>query len=145
MQKYHKICHITQERYEKLANLGGSGGASGFKDGSMNDSAYDSQISPSVNSPEDTEPGGWSSDEDSCPSSEYESQSRESSAGSTRSGSHGLRRNKTMSQLPPVPTPRNRDNYSQQLTVDIPNSCTYITEVLFLGQTYCFMKMYIVE
>ncbi|XP_060555382.1 serine/threonine-protein kinase Nek10-like isoform X1 [Ruditapes philippinarum] len=122
MQKYHKICHITQERYEKLANLGGSGGASGFKDGNMNDSAYDSQISPLVNSPEDTEPGGWSSDDDSCPSSEYESQSRESSAGSTRSGSHGLRRNKTMSQLPPVPTPRNRDNYSQQLTVDIPNS-----------------------
>jgi hypothetical protein len=57
MQKYHKICHITQERYEKLANLGGSGGASGFKDGNMNDSAYDSQISPLVNSPEDTEPG----------------------------------------------------------------------------------------
>lgn len=123
MQNYHKIFHISQERYEKLANLAGSGGASGFKDGNMNDSAYDSQISPQVNSPEDTEHGGWTSDEDSCQSSEYESQSRESSAGSTRSGGQGpLRRNKTMSQLPPVPTPRNRDHYSQQLTVDIPNS-----------------------
>lgn len=122
MQNYHKIFHISQERYEKLANLAGSGGASGFKDSSMNDSAYDSQISPLVNSPEDTEPGGWSSDDDSCPSSEYESQSRESSAGSTRGGGQSLRRNKTMSQLPPVPTPRNRDTYSQQLTVDIPNS-----------------------
>lgn len=57
MQNYHKIFHISQERYEKLANLAGSGGASEFKDGNMNDSAYDSQMSPSVNSPEDTEPG----------------------------------------------------------------------------------------
>ncbi|KAL4222854.1 Serine/threonine-protein kinase Nek10 [Mactra antiquata] len=124
MLNYHKIFHISQERYEKLANLAGSGGASGFQDNNMNDSAYDSQISPVVNSPEDTEPGGWSSDEeDSYLSSEYDSHSRESSAGSTRSGGQGsLRRNKTMSQLPPVPTPRNKDHYTQQLTVDIPNS-----------------------
>lgn len=57
MQNYHKIFHISQERYEKLANLAGSGGASGFQDGNMNDSAYDSQISPVVNSPVDIEPG----------------------------------------------------------------------------------------
>lgn len=75
--------------------------------------------------------GGWSSDEDdSYLSSEYDSHSRESSAGSTRSGGHGsLRRNKTMSQLPPVPTPRNKDHYSQQLSVDIPNSCKYKIEM----------------
>ncbi|XP_052808823.1 serine/threonine-protein kinase Nek10-like isoform X2 [Mya arenaria] len=125
MQKYHRL-FVSPEHYDKLSNLGGSGGAVGFKEG-LNDSAYDSQISPSVNSPEDTEQGGWTSDDDSCPSSEYESQSRESSAGSSRGGQGGVvRRNKTLSQLPPVPTPRagsaGRDVYSQQLTVDIPHS-----------------------
>ncbi|WAQ94181.1 NEK10-like protein, partial [Mya arenaria] len=104
MQKYHRL-FVSPEHYDKLSNLGGSGGAVGFKEG-LNDSAYDSQISPSVNSPEDTEQGGWTSDDDSCPSSEYESQSRESSAGSSRGGQGGVvRRNKTLSQLPPVPTP----------------------------------------
>lgn len=78
------------------------------------------------------DPGGWTSDDDSCPSSEYESQSRESSAGSSRSvGGHGsLRRQRPGAQLPPVPTPRtalNRDNFSQQLTVDIPYSCKKIS------------------
>ena len=71
--------------------------------------------------------GGWTSDDDSCPSSEYESQSRESSAGSSR-GRGTQRRNRPGAQLPPVPTPRtalNRDHYSQQLTVDIPFSCKY--------------------
>ena len=61
--------------------------------------------------------GGWSSEDESEPSSGSEVPSRESSAGSHKGG-QSLRRLKTLSQLPPVPTPRNQ--YSQ-LTVDIPN------------------------
>lgn len=57
MQKYHRLFQVSPERFDKLANLAGSGGASGFKAGSMNDSAYDSQMSPVVNSLEDTEQG----------------------------------------------------------------------------------------
>ena len=59
MQNYHRLFQVSQERYDKLANLAGSGGASGIKDGIIPDSAYDSQMSPSIHSPaEDTEQGG---------------------------------------------------------------------------------------
>lgn len=57
MQKYHRLFQVSPEGFDKLANLAGSGGACGFKNGAVNDSAYESQISPLVNSPEDTEQG----------------------------------------------------------------------------------------
>ena len=53
MQKYHRLFQVTPEGFDKLANLAGSGGASGFKYGSLNDSACDMHISPQLNSPED--------------------------------------------------------------------------------------------
>lgn len=116
MQNYHRLFLVSQERYDKLSNLAGSGGACGFKDTSISDStSTDSQLSPSVNSVED---GGWSSEDESEPSSGSEVPSRESSAGSYKGG-QSTRRLKGLSQLPPMPTPRNQ--YSQQLTVDIPN------------------------
>ena len=54
MQNYHRLFLVSQERYDKLSNLAGSGGACGFKDTSISDStSTDSQLSPSVNSVED--------------------------------------------------------------------------------------------
>ena len=67
--------------------------------------------------------GGWSSEDESEPSSGSEVPSRESSAGSYKGG-QSTRRLKGLSQLPPMPTPRNQ--YSQQLTVDIPNHGEHI-------------------
>ena len=71
--------------------------------------------------------GGWSSEDESEPSSGSEVPSRESSAGSYKGG-QSTRRHRGLSQLPPVPTPRNQ--YSQQLTVDIPNHGMYIWAVM---------------
>ena len=37
MQKYHQLFQISQEKYDRLANLAGSGGAVGLKDGDVID------------------------------------------------------------------------------------------------------------
>ena len=76
--------------------------------------------------------GSLWSDDDSAPSSECES--RESSAGSSRSGNQSVfRRSKGLSQLPPTPTRTGqiRDQYLQQLSVDIPNSCKFTINLAF--------------
>lgn len=54
MQNYHRLFLVSQERYDRLSNLAGSGGACGFKDSSVSDStSTDSQFSPSITSAED--------------------------------------------------------------------------------------------
>ena len=54
MQNYHRLFLVSQERYDRLSNLAGSGGACGFKDTSVSDStSTDSQFSPSIASAED--------------------------------------------------------------------------------------------
>lgn len=37
MQKYHQLFQISQEKYDRLANLAGSGGAVGLKDSDVID------------------------------------------------------------------------------------------------------------
>ena len=39
MQKYHRLFLVSQERYDRLANLAGSGGAAGLKDSEVLDPA----------------------------------------------------------------------------------------------------------
>jgi len=58
MQQYHRL-FVSPEHYDRLSDLGGSGGATAIKGGGLNDSADDnsSQVSPGVHSPEDTEQG----------------------------------------------------------------------------------------
>ena len=56
MQNYHRLFLVSQERYDRLSNLAGSGGACGLKDTSVSDStSTDSQFSPSITSVEDGE------------------------------------------------------------------------------------------
>ncbi|KAL3832242.1 hypothetical protein ACJMK2_023902 [Sinanodonta woodiana] len=128
MQNYHRLFLVSQERYDKLANLADSGGASGIKDSMMVDSGNFSEQSPKQ-SPKlgtvlrsesrlEADDQGWTSDDESGPSSG--SESRESSAGSTRSNS--LPRHRNLSQLPPTPTSKGPPY--QQLTVDIPSTGT---------------------
>jgi len=39
MQNYHRLFLVSQERYDKLANLASSGGAAGLKNGEIIDPA----------------------------------------------------------------------------------------------------------
>ncbi|XP_046580410.1 serine/threonine-protein kinase Nek10-like [Haliotis rubra] len=143
MQNYHKLFLASQERYDKLANLSASGGAAGFKDSESSDGVFldgmesrKEKVSSSSSSTDhqDTEQEmaeqGWTSDDESCPSSG--SESRESSAGSTRSrGRVSSRKSSSSVPHPPAPsTPKlfrdarrraaKRDPFSL-LTLEIPN------------------------
>jgi hypothetical protein len=40
MQNYHRLFLLSQERYDRLANLAGSGGASDIKDADILDPAF---------------------------------------------------------------------------------------------------------
>ncbi|XP_052258729.1 serine/threonine-protein kinase Nek10-like isoform X2 [Dreissena polymorpha] len=100
MQGYHRLFASPY----RPCNLGDSQG--------LGTSGCDSQQSSALNSPMENESVSWTSDDDSWQSSECDSLSRESSAGSSRGGSQRLH-----SHLPPVPTPH---SLSQQLAVDIP-------------------------
>ncbi|XP_056007896.1 serine/threonine-protein kinase Nek10-like isoform X2 [Ostrea edulis] len=124
IQKYHQLFQISQEKYDRLANLAGSGGAVSLKNGDVVDpSLVEVEFTRALQS-ESLSSGGLSSDEEdeSCPSSECES--RESSAGSTRGTRH----------LPSIPRPphtpktrraERRPKHSQYtlspLSLDIPN------------------------
>ncbi|XP_048237261.1 serine/threonine-protein kinase Nek10-like [Haliotis rufescens] len=142
MQNYHKLFLASQERYDKLANLSASGGAAGFKDSESSDGVFldgmesrKEKVSSSSSSTDhqDTEQEtveqGWTSDDESCPSSG--SESRESSAGSTRSrGRVNSRKTSSVPQPPTPSTPKlfrdarrraaKRDPFSL-LTLEIPN------------------------
>lgn len=90
MQNYHRLFLASQEGYDKLANLAGSGGAEGLKEqteridpfADVSDAGMGSSVAVSISSIH----FGDISDEDSYPSSG--SESRESSAGSSRSQRH---------------------------------------------------------
>lgn len=89
MQNYHRLFLLSQERYDRLANLAGSGGASELKDADILDPAFvDIEMlrnsgGNSQYQDVDDNDRGWTSDDDSYPSSENDS--RENSAGSQRS------------------------------------------------------------
>lgn len=94
MQNYHRLFLLSQERYDRLANLAGSGGASDLKDSEILDPAFvdiellrnsgcNSQLGSVNQDIDDSNERGWTSDDDSYPSSENDS--RENSAGSQRS------------------------------------------------------------
>ncbi|XP_061186179.1 serine/threonine-protein kinase Nek10-like [Saccostrea echinata] len=124
MQKYHQLFQISQEKYDRLANLAGSGGAVALKDGDIIDpSLVEVEFTRALQS-ESLSSGGLSSDEEdeSCPSSECES--RESSAGSTR----GTRRLPSIPRPPHTPKTRRAERRPKRstftlspLSLDIPN------------------------
>ncbi|CAG5124973.1 unnamed protein product [Candidula unifasciata] len=85
MQNYHRLFLASEEGYDKLTNLSGSGGAEGLKEKPSSDPFVDSKDTGSSNSVTLSLSSirfGDISDEDSYPSSG--SESRESSAGSVR-------------------------------------------------------------
>ncbi|KAK3775072.1 hypothetical protein RRG08_048282 [Elysia crispata] len=79
MQNYHRLFLASQDGYDRLTNLAGSGGAEGFKNTDGVDMSMRQSAALSLSSIQ----FGDISDEDSYPSSG--SESRESSAGSVRS------------------------------------------------------------
>ncbi|XP_052096230.1 serine/threonine-protein kinase Nek10-like isoform X1 [Mytilus californianus] len=93
MQNYHRLFVLSQERYDRLANLAGSGGASDLKDAEILDPAFvdiellrnsgcNSQLNQDLDDNERV--SGWTSDDDDSYNSS-ENDSRENSAGSQRS------------------------------------------------------------
>ncbi|KAK3108060.1 hypothetical protein FSP39_000448 [Pinctada imbricata] len=135
MQKYHRLFLVSQERYDRLANLAGSGGAAGLsgnggalglRDGEVIDPAL---VSINIQN-ESVSSGGWTSDDDESGASSG-TESRESSAGSTR-GTPGP------SSLPRPPhTPKtrraerkSRSTYSSfsPLVLDIPTTSRAIRD-----------------
>ncbi|KAL5007557.1 hypothetical protein ScPMuIL_016363 [Solemya velum] len=141
MQNYHRLFLVSQERYDKLANLAGSGGASSLKDETESGETvfpypdayhgpkHGSMSSNGTNQEEELFDRGWTSDDESCPSSG--SESRESSAGSTRSGGLPvIRRIRTTGALTPTHNGTPPGSLQQelvdvslsQLTLDIPNT-----------------------
>ncbi|XP_021370218.1 serine/threonine-protein kinase Nek10-like isoform X3 [Mizuhopecten yessoensis] len=135
MQNYHRLFLVSKERYDRLANLAGSGGAAGLKNGEVLDpSLVDIDFSSPAGSmcvptsiDMDVDRGtGWTSDDESYPSSG--SESRESSAGSTRSQSRANLR-KALPKPPTTPKQARRDRPSRSstttyspLVLDIPNT-----------------------
>ncbi|BFZ02359.1 hypothetical protein BsWGS_05398 [Bradybaena similaris] len=85
MQNYHRLFLASEEGYDKLTNLSGSGGAQGLKEKAAGEAFTDGKDAGSANSVTLSLSSirfGDISDEDSYPSSG--SESRESSAGSVR-------------------------------------------------------------
>ncbi|XP_069111066.1 serine/threonine-protein kinase Nek10-like isoform X4 [Argopecten irradians] len=135
MQNYHRLFLVSKERYDRLANLAGSGGAAGLKNGEVIDpSLVDIDFNSLAGSmcvpgsmDMDIERGtGWTSDDESYPSSG--SESRESSAGSNRSQSRANLR-KALPKPPTTPKQSRKDRPSRSstttyspLVLDIPNT-----------------------
>ncbi|XP_013394650.1 serine/threonine-protein kinase Nek10 isoform X4 [Lingula anatina] len=149
MQNYHRLFLANQERYDKLVNLAGSGGATSIKDGDLADSVFSdgetfenmrrvmrTRKPRGVSQSSDEQNGhgiekGWASDDDSYQSSG--SDSRDSSTGSLALA--GLQQmvkseDKTFAVPRPPGTPRGSqggprrklDHLAQQLSLDIPGN-----------------------
>ncbi|XP_041365130.1 serine/threonine-protein kinase Nek10-like [Gigantopelta aegis] len=129
MQNYHRLFLASQEHYEKLSDLAGSGGASNFKDGDSPSDVFPERgdkSSLSADNLNEADDKGWSSDDDSCPSSG--SESRGSSAGSVRS-QQSMQRHHSQGHSLSMPRALHnakkrtaqRDPFSL-LTLDIPTS-----------------------